>query len=479
MLINKITSTFGDHSNLLPLFTKDVVNSTGMTAFSYDAGGKIEAKDRFIDEFGTQAIWMGGLPFFKWAFDNSVYKLAKLNPDVDVRLLKDKEQLSVAQNYAKTLTDKNISKTLDNVVKNSKKAQGLFLGKFAAATALTLASFFTLVKVKQHYTKKEIEKQFWAKKSEQHFYNHNVAQSPAFKAFRQDNGQLQNQNKNLSFKGLGSALGGFMFDPVKNLFIVDAGITGERLIASRTKTEFAETAIKEGSLLFFLYVAGRYVQQGIEKISEKFGKPIELHAEVLSSGYMKDAISTGKAAEDVKTVKHLTDAVKTAKENLKTNNTDANKAALSNAKKALYEFIYDAKNQDNTVIKAAKHSGAIKTIVNGSWVEKLTGKAVNTHKIDPYQFISTSGIDDCANNIDKLYKQAIKHTDIENFLKKCRNMKIGSVAANMGITCLFLGLIVPYSMMKYRQNHQNGKKEFHVQSEIEKQLEQSFKGRIA
>ena len=55
MLINKLTSTFGDHSNLIPLFTKDVVNSTGMTAFSYDAGGKIEAKDRFIDEFGTQA----------------------------------------------------------------------------------------------------------------------------------------------------------------------------------------------------------------------------------------------------------------------------------------------------------------------------------------------------------------------------------------------------------------------------------------
>ena len=77
MLINKITSTFGDHSNLLPLFTKDVVNSTGMTAFYYDAGGKIEAKDRSIDEFGTQAIWMGGLPGFKWIIDNTAYKLAK------------------------------------------------------------------------------------------------------------------------------------------------------------------------------------------------------------------------------------------------------------------------------------------------------------------------------------------------------------------------------------------------------------------
>ena len=480
MLINKITSTFGDHSNLLPLFTKDVVNSTGMTAFSYDAGGKIEAKDRFIDEFGTQAIWMGGLPFFKWAIDNSVYKLAKLNPDVDVRLLKDNEQLSAAQKYAQTLKDTNISQSLNNVVKNSKKAQGLFLGKFAAATALTLASFFTLVKVKQHYTKKEIEKQFWAKKSEQHFYSNNVAKSPAFKAFMSD-GKHQNKanNKNIAFKGLGSTLSSFMFDPVKNLFIVDAGITGERLIASRTKTEFAETAIKEGSLLFFLYVAGRYVQEGIEKLSEKLGKPIGLHAEVLSSSYMNDSITSGKAAKDVKEIKTLINDVKAAKDNLKANKTETAKAELSNAKRALYEFIYDAKNQDNTVIKAAKHSGLIKTIVNGNLWHKLTGKAVNTHKIDPQKYIKISDIDDCANNIDKLYQQAIKHKDIGAFLKACRNMKIGSVAANMGITCLFLGLIVPYSMMKYREKHQNGKKEFHVQSEIERQLEQSFKGRVA
>lgn len=466
MLINKITSTFGDHSNLLPLFTKDVVNSTGMTAFSYDAGGKIEAKDRFIDEFGTQAIWMGGLPFFKWAIDKTVYKLAKINPDIDVRLLKDKNQLSVAQNFAKTLTDrKDIAQTLEHAVEHAAKAKGLFLGKFAAATALTLASFFTLVKVKQHYTKKEIEKQFWAKKSEQHFYNNNVAKSPAFKAFTMGENSPKAEksaSKNISFKGLASTLSGFMFDPVKNLFIVDAGITGERLVNSRTKTEFAETTIKEGSLLFFLYVAGRYVQKGIEKISSKFGKPIELHAEVLSSSYMKDSIASGKVNQDVKAIKTLIESAKESK------NT-----------KELFEYIYNNKNADNTVIKAAKHSGVIKTIIEGSRIQKIMGKAKNTHIIDPHQFISVGSVEEIADNIKKLAEAAPKGDKLAEFLKKCRNMKIGSVAANMGLTCLFLGLIVPYTMMKYREKQQNGKKEFHVQSEIEKQLEQNFKGRIA
>ena len=80
----------------------------------------------------------------------------------------------------------------------------------------------------------------------------------------------QNSSKNVSFKGIGSALSKFMFDPVKNLFIVDAGITGERLMHSRTKNEFVEYSIKEGGFLFFMYIAGKYIQNGIEKLSAKF-----------------------------------------------------------------------------------------------------------------------------------------------------------------------------------------------------------------
>ncbi len=489
MLINKLTTAFGDHSSLLPLFAKDVVNSTGMTAFSYDAGGKIEAKDRCWDEFGTMAIWMGGLPIYKWVYNNTAYKIAKINPNVDYRLLKDKAQLSVAQKYAQSLTDRaDIAQSIAKAAANTTKTKFMFLGKFAAATALTLASFFTLVKVKQHYTKKEIEKQFWAKKSAQMQYTNSFAQSPAFKAFlpAEQSDKSVKPNKNVSFKGwaalaskLGSKAKEAMFDPVQNLFVVDVGISGERLVNSRTKTEFAETSIKEGSLLFFLYIAGKFIQDGIEKASEKLGKPIGLHAEVLSSGYMNEAIKSGKVNDDIKALKPLIDSVNNAKNALEANKSEANKLALEETKKALFEFIYNAKNQDNTVIKAAKHSKIIKTIVDGNWVDKLFNKAKNTHLIDPMQYIKVGDIESVTNNVSKLAEFASKHDNITEFLKKCRNMKIASVAANMGISCLFLGLIVPYSMMKYRQAHQNGKKEFHVQSEIERQLEQSFKGRVA
>lgn len=458
MIINKITSTFGDHSSLLPLFTKDVVNSAGMTAFSYEAGGKIEGKDRFIDEFGTQAIWLGGLPFFKWGFNKTAYKLANISSDVDVRLLNNKEQLAVAQKYAETLKNKSISKSLNHAIKNTKLAKNLFLGKFATATALTLTSYFTLVKVKQEYTKKQIEKQFWAKKSEQAFYSDKVAKSPAFKAFLNDNKQNQT-NKNVSFKGLGSTLSKFMFDPVKNLFIVDAGITGERLANSRTKHELVEYSIKEGGFLFFMYVAGKYLQQGIEILSEKLGKPIELHAEVLSSNYLNRNIANGKAIQDAKIIKEF----------INTGN-----------KKGLYEFIYDVKNADNTVIKAAKQSGVINTFKKGNTLQKWFGMAKDTGIIDPHKFIDAADIDSIATNITKIANKAPKEkVALNKFLKTCAKFKVGSVAANMGISCLFLGIILPYAMMKYRANQQNGNTDFHVQSEIEKQLEMNFKGRVA
>ena len=33
----------------------------------------MEGKDRFIDEFGTQAIWLWGIPAYKKAIDFSIY----------------------------------------------------------------------------------------------------------------------------------------------------------------------------------------------------------------------------------------------------------------------------------------------------------------------------------------------------------------------------------------------------------------------
>ena len=45
---------------------------------------------------------------------------------------------------------------------------------------------------------------------------------------------------------------------------------------------------------------------------------------------------------------------------------------------------------------------------------------------------------------------------------------------NIGICCLFLGCIVPKMMYEYRQKHQDGKNDFHVKTEYEKEIAKKY-----
>ena len=101
MLVNaaKIYSTLGNPNSLVPLGVKDASSCLGMTAGSY-ATGKEEGFDRFIDEFGTEALWLGGIPAFKWIFDKTVFKAYGLDSKIDPRNLKDSEIFKKIKQYA-------------------------------------------------------------------------------------------------------------------------------------------------------------------------------------------------------------------------------------------------------------------------------------------------------------------------------------------------------------------------------------------
>lgn len=121
-MIAKITastvySTLGNNSSLVPLAIKDVANSCGLTAASYMSGDAVEGKDRFIDEFGTQAIWLGGLPVFNKIFEKLLYTPAKLDSKVDARILKNSEILKAAQEFAPT---EAIKSSLEQVASHQK-----------------------------------------------------------------------------------------------------------------------------------------------------------------------------------------------------------------------------------------------------------------------------------------------------------------------------------------------------------------------
>ena len=98
--VSSIYSTLGNSSSLVPLAIKDIANSCGLTAASYMAGDKNEGKDRFIDEFGTQAIWLWGIPGYKLLLDFLIKHVAKFDPNIDVRILSNDKIANLAKDFA-------------------------------------------------------------------------------------------------------------------------------------------------------------------------------------------------------------------------------------------------------------------------------------------------------------------------------------------------------------------------------------------
>lgn len=429
---SKLVSKLGSPNSRIPLAAKDIFNSAGYTYFSYDAGGKIEGKDRLVDEVGTGVIWLFGIPTYKKLIDKTIFKKAGISPEVDVRILKDNNYLKKAIENAPT---KTIMEDLKKAGANISKTKALTILKFGMSLGLTMLSYFALTKFKQNMTKKNIEKEFLAKQIENQPetlspYNN---ENPIFSDFNQS--KKQNNTPSFGSSSLSKVAESIVLNPINNMFVLDTCISGERLSSARTKGEFAEYGIKEGSFLFFVYIADKLIKKGIETASEKILKsPIKLDAKFLSTNL----------AENILKQKSLQDEIKEFSKKFG-KNCDTN---------ALYEYIF--KNQNSTVVEAAKSSGIISTIKTG--------------QIDTRKYIDVKKMQELAENLQKFISSSTNSNNTKSYLNKIKALKVGSTMLNIGVCCLFLGYVVPKMMYDYRKKHQNGKNDFHVKTEYEKEL---------
>lgn len=429
---SNLVSKLGSPNSRIPLAAKDIFNSAGYTYFSYDAGGKIEGKDRLVDEVGTGVIWLFGIPTYKKLIDKTIFKKAGISPEVDVRILKDNNYLKKAIENAPT---KTIMEDLKKAGANISKTKALTILKFGMSLGLTMLSYFALTKFKQNMTKKNIEKEFLAKQIENQPetlspYNN---ENPIFSDFNQS--KKQNNTPSFGSSSLSKVAESIVLNPINNMFVLDTCISGERLSSARTKGEFAEYGIKEGSFLFFVYIADKLIKKGIETASEKILKsPIKLDAKFLSTNL----------AENILKQKSLQDEIKEFSKKFG-KNCDTN---------ALYEYIF--KNQNSTVVEAAKSSGIISTIKTG--------------QIDTRKYIDVKKMQELAENLQKFISSSTNSNNTKSYLNKIKALKVGSTMLNIGVCCLFLGYVVPKMMYDYRKKHQNGKNDFHVKTEYEKEL---------
>lgn len=430
-MIPKITastvySKLGDNSSLVPLAIKDIANSCGLTAASYMSGDNAEGKDRFIDEFGTQAIWLWGIPVYKKLLDIALFKQAKLDPEVDARILKNKDILQAAKEMAPTETIKN---SLKAVAENQSKFKALTVAKFAASTILTAGTYLGLTKFRHNYTESKIKKDYFEKMKKQQMNGYNTENIPFSSAFSHVHKQNKN-SKNVTFTG---GVQDFIFDPVKNLMLVDGAITGERLTHAKNPQDFLGYVIKEGFFWAFMYFAGPTLSKALEKFADQKGKSIDLDSRVI---FGKDLEKAFNGKDSGIMPKQIQEFKKAAKSDLE-----------------LYKFAVKPENK-NLIIKMAKDSGII-TLADGSEL------------VDTRKYIDLKELRGICDKAEKLFTQYKKSEQpLDEFLKSVRSLKKASILKNIGACIGALGIIAPAIMLGLRKLNPD----YQVRKDIEKKL---------
>ena len=427
-----IYSNLGSNSSLLPLMVKDVANSVGLTAGSYITGKNVESQDRFIDEFGTEAIWIGAIPFFKGLTNFTAYKILGIDPKFDVRNFKNKEILALSIEKAPT---KEIAESIKKAAAKEQLVKNLALGKFAFATVGAIAAYTGLTKYRQHYRLKKAKEELAEQKSAAQQPKSTLKNTKLPQAFE---GMRSQKGKDISFNG---AIEEFMFNPAKNMMLLDGAITEERLRNSESKQEFINYTIKEAGTWLFMYFAGDMIKNYLEKkaLAKKQPTPISLDSRIIESKDLKEALKLG-------TIKQSIDDF-------------AQKCPENTSDLDIYKFIHE--NPDNFIVKMGKKSKLIATIKG---TKDITERAIDTRA-----YLDIKEFKNLKDELNLLYEKAPKD-NVDDYLRKVITAKRIAVLKNLGICIGALGVGVPLLMIAMRYILPNNK-EYKVMEQAKKETE--------
>lgn len=291
--IKLLSGLANNEDSLAAMVVKDWIGD-GATVYTYKKnGGKDDAREKAIEEFGTGAIWLFAIPAIKKLIEWTIYPIFKLNPDFDPRLLDDKKALENMAKNAKNIDEQELFKNLDKPnevikgLKNSQMYKGFAVGKFAIATVLAGFALTKIIKFKQKTTSDRIENDKKEKNTQtqtNELLLQSVNKNKTFETF------TSKKNSQVSFTG---GLAEFMYNPIKNTMILDGVIAATRLKEAR-KEERLEVAFKELCQIVFIYGLAKPIQMGFEKLGEFVKCPIKLDPRNLFDKDLGTKISNSK-----------------------------------------------------------------------------------------------------------------------------------------------------------------------------------------
>lgn len=276
MSLVNIISAVGNNSSIYPLLVRDCgIEIPSKVAMTYQQNLKDSkqmahnaVRERLIDEYGTSAIWLGGIPLMDWVCDKGIKKLGydpKVNPNLFKEgVNKEGNRQGLKYNIEKFKeTAPEQVKAMEKVLKNRKTFERLLAGKFILSTAIPVALMgYFLPKANFALTER-------------------IRQS--------QEKQKASAGQNVSFKGGASVLANM--STVNKMALTDGGLTVGRVATARNKYEKMEMAFKMLGMMFLNFVAPIWIAKGFDKLSNTLFKTnVNLDPKILNDKEFLDSI---------------------------------------------------------------------------------------------------------------------------------------------------------------------------------------------
>lgn len=406
MSITNIISALGNNNSIYPLLVRDCgIENVAKVTMTYTQNAKDSkfiaqqaTRERIIDEYGTSAVWLGGIPVMNLISDKMI-KLSGLSPETNIKLFKESKAQGIEKNIEKfkNLAPKEVGELIK--IKNNKKifinAQ---IAKLLATTLIPIGIMgYILPKANYKYTEKKLaERQNKIKTN-----NPLEIKSKTFQTFK---GDKKNNAENISFKSLAKLAD---LSTLQKMIILDGGLTLGRVQTARNKNEKAEMGFKMAGMCYLNYIAPKKIEKVLNKTTKKlFGINTELDPKILNN---KEFI-----------------------EKIKTNTLDLPQILTE---EGLIDYIDTQKNSIFT--KFTKELKLVIFLKNGVR--------------DPRKYVDTNKLTTLANDLSEFSKNAQKKKNIESFIKKAQYAKCFNIFANVITSSALLAIALPKAQFVFRK----------------------------
>ena len=402
MTISNIISAIGNNSSVYPLIVRDCgIEVPTKIALTYNQNKKeskgiayLAARERFLDEYATSAVWLGGIPFVGW-IANKYIKARGLNPDVNLKLFKEEQGIQGIDyniNKFKDLAPDAV-KDLVKAKENKKLFEKLLAGKFIASTTIPIL-FMGFILPKLIFASSAKKIQNLREKEAQSLKNN------AQVSFLQKDKFYKSKDVNFTGSWITKAAN---FSAQDKMAVTDGGYAVGRIATARNKNERYDLSFKMAGMMFLNFVAPKWIEKGLNKISGTSLDPIMLADKDFMTQIKERKLQFPK----------------------------------SDSAKDLLDFVDNLQNKDTYFIKYAKKFEKIKMLENGIR--------------DPREYVDLKKLGSFRNDIELFSQKLLKSENIDLFIKKAKFAKSANILTNVALSSFLLAYVLPKAQFAFRK----------------------------